>query len=74
MELSKRLYAKYEPPANGITPETKMLALLALFKEMYIKSKRKVSLQYYFNPVKSPGRNCWGSKAPKIHSSDQINF
>ena len=21
MELSKRLYAKYEPPVNGITPE-----------------------------------------------------
>lgn len=36
MELSKRLYAKYEPPANGITPEMKMLALLALFKELYV--------------------------------------
>lgn len=36
MELSKRLYARYEPPANGITPEMKMLALLALFNEMNI--------------------------------------
>lgn len=42
MELSKRLYAKYEPPANGITPEMKMLALLALFKEMCFNQKEKL--------------------------------
>ena len=42
MELSKRLYARYEPPANGITPEMKMLALLPLFKEnnVYLIKKK----------------------------------